>query len=437
MSVRNFLAAGLAVLSSTFPAFAQNSFAPLVERVIPSVVNISTELEKTADSPEVANDLLFSTDERVALGSGFVISEDGYIATNYHVIEKASKISVITADGAVYEAVLVGSDVKTDIALVKIETKEKLQPVEFGDSDNIRVGDWILAVGNPFGLGSSVTAGIVSAKSRDIANGPYDDYIQTDASINQGNSGGPMFDMEGKVVGINTVIFSKTGNSTGVGFALPSNQAAWVVDQLRDKGEVKRRWLGLEIKSAKLEDGRQGLSITAVKDSNLAQKNNLQAGDVILSYDGIPAVSGKDFSLYTSKLPAGQDIRLQIWRSGEVFNLDVKTVLLPENDMQDIKQPAEENFPSESGKLPGIYYAGLGLRLDGFQVVDVDIKSEAAQKGVKTGDILQKINYAPIFVTEELSRQIEEAVLSGEQLRLDFASPDGEEYFVELSVVKK
>lgn len=437
MSFRNFLAAGLAVLSNAFPAFAQNSFAPLVERVIPSVVNISTELEKTVDSPEVANDLLFSADGRAALGSGFIISEDGYIATNYHVIEKASKISVVTANGAVYEAVLTGSDTKTDIALVKIDTKEKLQPVEFGDSDNIRVGDWILAVGNPFGLGSSVTAGIVSAKSRDIEDGPYDDYIQTDASINQGNSGGPMFDMEGKVVGINTVIFSKTGNSTGVGFALPSNQAAWVIGQLREKGEVKRRWLGLEIKPAKLEDGRQGLSITAVKDSTLAQKNNLQAGDVILSYDGITAASGKDFSLYTSKLPAERDIRLQIWRGGKIFNLDVKTVPLPESDVPDTKQPAEENIEPENKSLPGTYYAGLGLRLDDFQVIDVDIKSEASQKGVKTGDVLQKVNHAPIFVMEELSRQIEEAALSGEPLRLDFASPDGEEYFVELFVAKK
>lgn len=427
MLAKGLIATALSVLCSAFPVFAQNSFAPLVERVIPSVVNISTELVKAVDSPEIMDDLLFSTDGRVALGSGFIISEDGYIATNSHVIEKAKKISVVTADGTLYEASLVGTDARTDVALVKIDPKKQLQPVVFGDSDKVLVGDWILAVGNPFGLGSSVTAGIVSAKSRDINNGPYDDYLQTDASINQGNSGGPMFDMEGRVVGINTVIFSKTGNSVGIGFALPSNQAKWVLSELQNKGEVERGWLGLEIKPTKLDDGRQGLSITAVKDDALAQKNNLQAGDVILHYDGRPAVSGKDFSLYVARFPTEDKIELEIWRNGEDLNLNVQTEL----------QPAEENYSTKKEpehSVPGEYYTGLGLAFDAFEVVRVNAQSEAAAKGVKVGDILKKVNNTQLYIAEELNRWTEEAALSGEPLRLDFMGTDGENYFVELSV---
>ncbi len=427
LGLMKHFAVGIVVFGVAFPTKAQVSFAPLVERLIPSVVNISTELQEEKDSPDVMNNLLFSSpDGRAALGSGFIISEDGYIATNKHVIDQADKISVITADGKVYEAELVGTDDKTDIAVIKIEIDKKLQPVEFGNSDKIRVGDWILAIGNPFGLGSSVTAGIISAKSRDIADGPYDDYLQTDASINQGNSGGPMFDTEGKLIGINTVIFSQTGNSSGVGFALPSEQAEWVIDQLKKNGRVERRWLGLEIKPAEMADGRKGLSISAVKDAALAIANKLQAGDVILAYDGEKADSAKNFALYVSKLAAGKTVNLVIWRGGREFSVKAKTALMPaEVPQQETIEP--HSFPE------GEYYEALGLTLDGLKVVKVDAQSEAAVKGVKAGDVIQKINGMPIYLTEELIRQIKEADLSGEPLRFDFAGAGGDAYFVELA----
>lgn len=429
MSVlKKISAVGFVALSIVFPAKAQVSFAPLVERLIPSVVNISTELQEETDSPDVMNDLLFSSsDGRVALGSGFIVSEDGYIATNKHVIDKADKISVITVDGSVYEAELVGTDDKTDIAVIKIETDKKLQPVAFGNSDKIRVGDWILAIGNPFGLGSSVTAGIISAKSRDIADGPYDDYLQTDASINQGNSGGPMFDTEGKLVGINTVIFSQNGNSSGVGFALPVEQAKWVIDKLKTDGKVERRWLGLEIKPADLTAERKGLSISAVKDKTLAAENKLQAGDVILSYDGNKAGSVKDFALYISKLPADKAVNLVIWRNGVEHDIRVETMSMPEEETR-------PNAAKEQQLPGGQYYASLGLTLDGLKVVAVDAQSEAALKGVKAGDVLQKVNGMSIYLTEELTRQIEEGALSGEPLRLDLMSSSDDAYFVEISI---
>ena len=420
--------AGLAAAGIVVPAQAQISFAPLAERLIPSVVNISTELQEEKDSPEVMNNLLFSsTTERAALGSGFIVSEDGYIATNKHVIDKADKISAITADGTIYEAELIGADDKTDVAVIKIKPDGKLQPVEFGDSDKIRVGDWILAIGNPFGLGSSVTAGIISAKSRDIADGPYDDYLQTDASINQGNSGGPMFDTTGKVVGINTVIFSQTGNNSGVGFALPSGQAEWVIDKLKTTGKVERRWLGLEIKPTVMADNQKALSISAIKDTELAAANKLQAGDVILSYDEIKADSAKDFAMYISKLPADKVINLVIWRGGDKLEVKAETALLPEETSR--PGTAEKQQP-----LNGEYYAALGLRLDGLKIVSVDAQSEAALKGVKAGDVLQKVNETPIYLHEELVRQIDDAALSRELLRLDFESVSGESYFVEISV---
>lgn len=234
MSRKNIVTVCLFWVLSTTCAQAQNvfpSFADLAEKLIPSVVNISTthDKEDISNEEEELNSHIETTvnsifnaplSNKVSLGSGFIIDENGYIVTNNHVIDKAKTISVILADDSVFEAELIGKDAKTDIALIKINTKQKLTPVIFGDSDKIRIGDWILAIGNPFGLGGSVTAGIVSAKSRDIESGPYDNFIQTDASINQGSSGGPMFNMAGELIGVNTAIFSTNGGSMGVGFAL-------------------------------------------------------------------------------------------------------------------------------------------------------------------------------------------------------------------------
>ena len=231
---------------STFSAKAQQSFADLAEKSINSVVNISTMAKSNDNFNE-------ESDNSITLGSGFIVDKEGYIVTNNHVIDRAEKIYITLNNEQNYEATLVGKDEKTDIALIKINPKTDLQPVIFGNSDNIRVGDWILAIGNPFGLGSSVTAGIISAKSRDIDSGSYNDFIQTDASINQGNSGGPMFNMNGEVIGMNTSIFSTTGNSMGISFATPSNIIVWIVDHLKKYGEVRRGWIGIRMQPQGLE----------------------------------------------------------------------------------------------------------------------------------------------------------------------------------------
>lgn len=272
------------------------SFADLAEKLTPSVVNISSFSQSETENGEGNTPLSES------LGSGFIIDGNGYIITNNHVVDKAESISITLSDDTKTEARVIGKDPKTDLALIKIETKRPLNAVKFGDSDKIRVGDWVLAIGNPFGLGSSVTAGIVSAKSRDIESGPYDSFIQTDASINQGNSGGPMFNLQGEVIGISSAIFSTTGASQGVGFAIPANLAGWVISQLKEHGEVKRGWIGIKIQPNTPEiadslgiSANQGVVVSGVTEQGPAQKAGLQAGDIVLSFNRQPIDNTKIF----------------------------------------------------------------------------------------------------------------------------------------------
>ena len=284
--------------AAAFPVRAQYgfpSFADLAEKLIPTVVNISTiqqpdQINIPAEGSNGGGEYYDPLEGRVALGSGFIISEDGYIITNYHVIENAEVVNVVLFDNTEVEADIIGGDEKTDIALIKIEPPFELDKVTFGDSDAIRVGDWVLAIGNPFGLGGSVTAGIVSAKSRDIAAGPYDNFIQTDAAINQGSSGGPMFNTKGEVIGINSALFSTSGNNMGIGFAIPINIVEWIVKQLEQSGEVKRGWIGIRVqpnsknlaRSLNLKDS-QGIIVSGISENGPAAKAGLQAGDVIIS----------------------------------------------------------------------------------------------------------------------------------------------------------
>ncbi len=427
------LLAFLVNVAASAEAVAQTSFAPLAERLMPSVVNISTKQQDTEDTPEVLDDLLFaSADGRVALGSGFAISDDGYIATNYHVIEGAQKISVVTFDNKVYEARVIGTDIKTDIALIKIASQEPLLPIEFGDSDKVKIGDWVLAIGNPFGLGSSVTAGIISAKSRDIDSGPYDDYLQTDASINQGNSGGPMFDMEGKLIGINTAIFSTIGNSVGVGFALPSNQAKWVLEELKTKGKVERGWLGISVKSAKADSGVSGLAVLAFADDETAKISKLKVGDIIVELEGQPVGSAKAFSLQISQKHQGDVVNLKIWRGGNMESVKADVMLMPDEKKTDIMTISPEDS-SENNLHLGKNYPALGFNMQDLKVTYVMPESEAFKKGVRDGDVLKKVNGRIVYIADELEYQIDDSKLSGEPLRLEFESGENQEnYFVEI-----
>ncbi|MBE6450814.1 MAG: trypsin-like serine protease [Alphaproteobacteria bacterium] len=409
---------------ATFGANAQTSFAPLVEELMPMVVNISTDVEIEKDAPEVKNSLVFEEKNRENLGSGFVVDEQGYIATNAHVIEKASKISVVTSEGKVYKAEVVGQDTKTDIALIKIEPEESLTAVVFGNSDEAKVGDWVLAIGNPFGLGSSVTAGIISAKSRDISDSPYDNYFQTDASINQGNSGGPMFNINGEVIGINTAIFSNSGNSVGVGFALPSNEAKRIVTELKNSGKVTRSWLGIELKKATTKDGLSGVVITSFIDEKLAKLNGFEVGDMLLELNFKPIVSLKSFLYDISVMAPLTKVNLKIWRDGKILEQTV---------MVDVWEQETAENKKTAQIQSGVLCSELGTYFDGFKVAGFVQNSQMKLKGVSIGDEIVKINDKDDVSFDDFMLMIKEAYENMGNVYFDIKSVTGDIYHMEIT----
>lgn len=384
------------------------SFADLAEKLTPSVVNISSFSQNETENGEGNTPLSES------LGSGFIIDGNGYIITNNHVVDKAESISITLSDDTKTEARVIGKDPKTDLALIKIETKRPLNAVKFGDSDKIRVGDWVLAIGNPFGLGSSVTAGIVSAKSRDIESGPYDSFIQTDASINQGNSGGPMFNLQGEVIGISSAIFSTTGASQGVGFAIPANLAGWVISQLKEHGEVKRGWIGIKIQPNTPEiadslgiSANQGVVVSGVTEQGPAQKAGLQAGDIVLSFNRQPIDNTKNLSRLIAETKIGTPAPIEIWRSGQKQTLTVPIELMPEETplsaaKETASDAAETPDNGESLNIIGFTVKEISPELaeryklapstSGVVVTDILPNSDASRKGIKIGDIIVKID---------------------------------------------
>ena len=384
------------------------SFADLAEKLTPSVVNISSFSQSETENGEGNTPLSES------LGSGFIIDGNGYIITNNHVVDKAESISITLSDNTKTEARVIGKDPKTDLALIKIETKRPLNAVKFGDSDKIRVGDWVLAIGNPFGLGSSVTAGIVSAKSRDIESGPYDSFIQTDASINQGNSGGPMFNLQGEVIGISSAIFSTTGASQGVGFAIPANLAGWVISQLKEHGEVKRGWIGIKIQPNTPEiadslgiSANQGVVVSEITEQGPAQKAGLQAGDIVLSFNRQPIDNTKNLSRLIAETKIGTPAPIEIWRSGQKQTLTVPIELMPEEAplsaaKETASDAAETPDNGESLNIIGFTVKEISPELaeryklapstSGVVVTDILPNSDASRKGIKIGDIIVKID---------------------------------------------
>lgn len=384
------------------------SFADQAEKLTPSVVNISSFSQSETENGEGNTPLSES------LGSGFIIDGNGYIITNNHVVDKAESISITLSDNTKTEARVIGKDPKTDLALIKIETKHPLNAVKFGDSDKIRVGDWVLAIGNPFGLGSSVTAGIVSAKSRDIESGPYDSFIQTDASINQGNSGGPMFNLQGEVIGISSAIFSTTGASQGVGFAIPANLAGWVISQLKEHGEVKRGWIGIKIQPNTPEiadslgiSANQGVVVSGVTEQGPAQKAGLQAGDIVLSFNRQPIDNTKNLSRLIAETKIGTPAPIEIWRSGQKQTLTVPIELMPEETplsaaKETASDAAETPDNGESLNIIGFTVKEISPELaeryklapstSGVVVTDILPNSDASRKGIKIGDIIVKID---------------------------------------------
>jgi serine protease Do len=351
--------------------------------------------------------------EQRGVGSGFVMSRDGYVLTNNHVVEDADQIKVKLANGKEYEGKIVGRDPKTDLALVKIEGDSDLHPLKLGNSEDLKVGSWVVAVGSPFGLEQTVTAGIVSAKGRVIGSGPYDNFIQTDASINPGNSGGPLINMKGEVVGINTAIIA---SGQGIGFAIPINMAKEIAPQLQEKGHVTRGWLGVSIqevtpelaKSFDLKE-KKGALVSQVVSGSPAEKAGIEQGDIILEFDGKEVSDAKDLPRIVASTPVDKTVTLKVSRNGKITDRQVKIGEMEEK-VEVTKAPSHKSLGITVQNLTPEIAKGLGLKKEtGVVVTRVEPGSAAADAGIQTGDVIREVNRKPIKDVEEFSQKVEKA----------------------------
>ena len=445
---------------------APESFSSLAEQISPSVVNITTSamVARPADSgpmvPEGSPFEDFFKDfqnpdgdnqprRSEALGSGFVVSEDGYIVTNNHVIEGADQIEIEFFSGERLDAKLVGTDPKTDIALLKVESDKPLAFVAFGDSDLMRVGDWVVAMGNPLGQGFSVSAGIVSARNRELS-GSYDDYIQTDAAINRGNSGGPLFNMNGQVVGVNTAILSPNGGSIGIGFSMASNVVTKVVDQLREFGETRRGWLGVRIQDV-TPDVAEAMGLSVAKGALVtdvpegpAKDAGILGGDVITLFDGQEVASSRDLTRRVGDAPVGEAVPVVVLRDGASKTLQV--TLGRREDAEAQPTPAAATKPSEPNQremlglsltlLSDEERTTLGLPADaaGLLVVKVDEASEAFEKGLREGDLITEAGQQKLVRLKDLEERVSEAKDAGRKSVLLLIRRGGDPRFVALGI---
>ena len=447
------------------------SFADLADKFSPAVVNITTATTvagNAAPNPIVPEGSPFEDFFREfqdrnrggedrprrssALGSGFVISEDGYVVTNNHVIESADEITIEFFNGTELDATVVGTDPKTDIALLKVETEGPLPYVDFGDSDNARVGDWVLAMGNPLGQGFSVSAGIVSARNRALS-GTYDDYIQTDAAINRGNSGGPLFNLDGQVIGVNTAILSPNGGSIGIGFSMASNVVKRVVNQLQEYGETRRGWLGVRIQdvtpdlaeSMGMEQAR-GALVTDVPEGP-AMEAGMESGDVIVKFDGADVEDTRALVRRVGNTEVGKTVDVVVLRGGEETPL---AVTLGRREQAEGAIPAaqpggetEEQAPAQT-EMMGLTLSqvtpdlmeqlDLGDDAQGLVVVDVDEMSDAYDKGLRAGDLITEAGQQKVATTDELTARITEARDAGRKSILLLVRRAGDPRFVALPI---
>jgi len=447
------------------PAFAPGmppSFANLVEHVSPAVVTIEVDRQEPmqlSSLPEGVfpfGDLMQPrrggradrTPDRTpmmrsrAAGSGFIIDGDGYIVTNNHVVESARKITVHLADKRELTAKLVGTDPDTDVALLKVEARN-LPTVAFGEDRRLRVGDWVVAVGNPFGLGGTVTAGIVSSIGRDIGNGPYTDYIQIDAPINRGNSGGPTFDVSGRVIGMNTAIYSPSGGSVGIGFAVPASTVRTVVEQLKTQGSVERGWLGVEIQSITpdiasslgIRDAKGALVANVTPDSP-ASRAGFHQGDVVLELNGTQIADSRDLSREVANLHAGQRASFTVLRDGARHALNATI------EKRNADKVASNESPADAESSLGLTLMPinpairqqyeLGDKLAGVVVTRVEPDSDAAAKGLRPGDVITRVNRQPVRVPSDVTRAIADAKNQGRDSVLFLVAGEQGEHFVAL-----
>lgn len=375
----------------------------------------------------------------VSQGSGFFISEDGFLVTNNHVVEDGTAYTVVLDDGTELDAKLIGTDKRTDLAVLKVDDKRKFTYVAFGDDNAVRVGEWVVAVGNPFGLGGTVTAGIVSARGRDIGAGPYDDFIQIDAAVNRGNSGGPAFNLQGQVVGINTAIYSPSGGNVGIAFAIPASTAKQVVDQLMDKGSVQRGWLGVQIQpvSKEIADSLglsedKGAIVADPQADGPAAKAGIVAGDVITAVNGETVNDPRDLARKVAKVAPGQNADVTVWRKGEAKTINVAITAMPDD-----KQTADKDG---SGAADPESLAAYGLTVvpsedgKGLVVTDVEQSSDASDKGISTGDIIVSVNNQPVKSASDIDAAIAEASKAGRKAVLLQLQTNDQNRFVALPV---
>lgn len=423
-------------------------FADLVSKVKPAVISVRVKIDEDNDKSAMLQQNRMDSDEGSPFdqfsrqfgfpggmngmprqrhqvitgeGSGFFISADGYAVTNNHVVDHAQSVQVTTDDGTIYKAKVVGTDPKTDLALIKVEGKKDFPFVKFADQ-KARIGDWVVAVGNPFGLGGTVTAGIVSANGRDIGNGPYDDFIQIDAPINKGNSGGPAFDMNGNVIGVNTAIFSPSGGSVGIGFDIPASTAKLVVAQLKDKGAVTRGWLGVQVQpvtsdiadSLGLKEAR-GAIVDNPQDGSPAAKAGIEAGDVITAVNGTAIKDSRDLARTIATLAPGTSVKLDVVHKG-----DSKTVTLALGELPNERQAKADEGKSQQGAgtprlglslAPAGDVQGAGQK--GVVVTEVDPQGPAAQRGIQTGDVILNVGGKPVTNVGDVRSELAQAKSSG------------------------
>ncbi len=459
------------IVAQSLMGHAQESFANLAEKISPSVVNITTSTTVAGRTgpqgvvPEGSpfEDFFREFQDRngegdrprrsSALGSGFVISEDGFIVTNNHVIEGADEVLIEFFEGFELPATIVGTDPNTDIALLKVESETPLKFVNFGNSDTARVGDWVMAMGNPLGQGFSVSAGIVSARNRALS-GTYDDYIQTDAAINRGNSGGPLFNMDGDVIGVNTAILSPNGGSIGIGFSMASNVVTRVVDQLKEFGETRRGWLGVRIQDV-TDDVAEALGLTSAAGALVsdvpegpAMEAGMQAGDVIVSFDGREVEDTRGLVRQVGNTEVGKAVRVVVNRDGATQTL---LVTLGRREEAESAVPASQPGPEEeeapqSLELMGLTLSPLSAEIreqlelpesaKGLAVMDVDETSEAFEKGLRAGDVITEAGQAQVLALTDLEERIAEAQEAGRKSILLLVRRAGDPRFVALTIAE-
>ena len=443
------------------PVVNQAGFSELATKVKPAVVNIATSemprqrgMEDTPDGPpdsQVPDMFRRFFDHRGsapehALGSGFVIDPAGYIVTNNHVVDGAHKITVTLDDGSSHPAKIIGRDAKTDLALLKIDADKPLPYVAFGNSSKEHVGDWVVAVGNPFGLGGSVTAGIVSAHGRNINEGPYDDFLQIDAPINPGNSGGPLFNQSGQVIGIDTAIYSPNGGSVGIGFAIPSDLASQVVAQLREHGKVERGWLGVQMqpmtpalaKAVGLQND-EGVLVNQVLPDSPAEKAKLRQGDVIVAFEGTKIKTPRDLAQAVAQVQAGKTAKIDLWRDGHEQTVTVSIA------SQSKAETESRNGDREGGGIGMALTSlsndereelGLGPSIKGVVVAKVAEGSPADDSGIQPGDVIVRIGDTPVATPGQAIAKIHQAQKSKKEAVPLLVTRGGTTYYIALQLTQ-